>query len=325
MRKFLAYVLLMVTTIFFAACSNEPPVDVKVAEVISADETLTITHDGKISFSYEQKLLSPVSGNVVTTYFEHGEQVAEGQPLFKIGNAKDETELRKARAALGESMTALAREIAEKNPAAADRQAEVDERRAIVQSLEETSKAGIVNAPRAGQIGTETAQLGAQVTAGETVLATIGTSNPVVVRFEVAAEEKHLLTSSDALKIRLRLTDGTTYQGAGHLKFADATTVEAAFDNADDSLTVGRAAQIVIDGLKIPKVLLVPESAVQHRDGGDFVFVVDSNKRAALKKFSQGGKLGKYIIVNDGLKAGERVVVEGLTNLREGMPLKIGD
>ena len=173
-------------TIFFAACGNEqPPVEVATAEVISADETLTITHDGRISLSGEQKILSPVSGNVVATFFERGQDVTEGQPLFQIGRKEDATALLQAKTSLGAAMTALAQaqselaqaqakfrqhaateqDVAEKSLAVEDSQALLDERRAHLEQLEETSAAGTVFAPVAGHIGVETIPLGASVTA----------------------------------------------------------------------------------------------------------------------------------------------------------------
>ena len=329
-------------TIFFAACGNEqPPVEVATAEVISADETLTITHDGRISLSGEQKILSPVSGNVVATFFERGQDVTENQPLFQIGRKEDATALLQAKTSLGAAMTALAQaqselaqaqakfrqhaateqDVAEKSLAVEDSQALLDERRAHLEQLEETSAAGTVFAPVAGHIGVETIPLGAPVTANETILAAIGSTNPVAVRVEISDDEKNLLNTSPALKITLKLADGSTYPRTGNLQI-EASTAEITFDNPTGRLLLGDAVQISIDGLNLPKTLLVPENAVHQRDGGNFVFVVDSNKTAALKKISLGGRLGKYFIVNDGLKAGDSVVIEGLTKLREGTPLK---
>ncbi len=342
MKKILT-ALLFVTTIFFAACSNQqPPVEVTATKVLAVDGSMTLTHDGKISLSDELKVLSPVSGNVVATFFEDGASIEEGQPLFQIGKQQDATSLIQAKAALAESMTALAREmselqraevllkknsvsaqeVADKRAAVQERQAELAERQARVKQLEDDATANIVFAPISGQLNIECVQLGAAVTANETVLTTIGSSNPVAIRFEISDTEKNLLTSSAALKVNLKLND-TIYPHEGKLSFVEASMVEVTFDNADGLLTLGDTAQIVLDGLNVPKTLLVPENAVQLRGEDNYVFVVDSNKEAALKKISLGGKLGRYFIVNDGLKANDSVIVDGLTNLREGTPLLI--
>ena len=323
MKKFFCCMLSALTIIFFAACSNEPVVDVIAAKVIAADGSAPIVHDGKISLSDSQKVFAKVSGNVISTYFERGGDVEEGQALFKIGSHQEEEELLKARANLGESMTALARAVAEKNSDVESRRAEVDERKAIVRQLEEKSAAGIVHSPKTGKIDVETIQLGAKVTANETVLANVGKSNPIAVRFEISDEEKNFLLSGDKIKIALKLSDGSIYPHEGKMNFVDGSTIEATFPNDNERLNLDSAAQVVIEGVKIPNAFLIPESAVQHRDDGDFVFIVDSNKKAVSKKISLGGKIGTYVIVNNGLTENDSVVVEDLTNLREGTPLSV--
>ena len=338
MKKIFA--ILLAATIFLAGCGNEePPVQVTAEKVLSADGALTVTHDGKISLGDEHKVLSPIAGNVVATYFQGGQPVTEGQVLFQIGTQENSAELLQAKAKLSETMTALAKElselrqaetllkqnatsaqeVADKKSAVDERQAELDELKQKVQALEEDSAAGIVKAPVSGTIGVDNIQLGAQVSAGDT-LATIGKNNPVAVRFEVSQEEKHLLMSSDALKVSLTLTDGTSREGK--LNFPDASTAEALFDNSDERLTLGNTARIELGGVKISKALLVPENSIQRRGEENFVFVVSKDNTAAEKKISLGGKLGTYYIVNDGLNAGDSVVVEGLTKLREGTPIK---
>lgn len=317
MKKFLA--LISVVIIFFAGCSNEPTVEVTTEKILSADTALTLTHEGKISLSNEKKIFSPVSGSVVEKYFEDGDDVTERQPLFKIGSFEEETELLQTKAALAEAMTNLTKELAQKKPVD-EQQAEIAELQERVKILEEKSAAGMIYAPVAGQIGINNARLSTEVAANETVLATLGRKNPAVVRFEISPEEKKFLTESPP-KVSLKFIDGMAYNRPGRLNFPDATTAEAIFDNPDELLLLGNTVQIELDGVKISNVLLVPERAIQQRDGENFVFV-DSDKKAALKKVSLGGRLGNNFIVNDGLKAGDSVVVEGLTNLREGTPLK---
>lgn len=344
MKKFLT-AMLCAAILLLTGCGNEqPPVEVTAAKVIAADGTLTLTHDGKISLSDELKVLSPISGNVVATFSEVGVPVTDGQKLFQIGTQQDATALVQAKAQLGESMTALAREMSELQRAEVqlkqkaissaevddkrykvdDRRAEVAERQERVKQLEEAQSEGTVLAQKSGTLG-ERIQLGAAVTAKETVLATIGRSDPATVRFEVSNEEKHCLLSSAALKVTLKLADGTTYPHEGTLNFIDASTAQVTFANPDNTLQIGEAAQVVFDGVNVSKVLLIPESTIQQRGEDNYVFVVDKNKSAALKKISLGGKLGSLLIVNDGLTAGDSVVVDGLNNLRDGAPLKLKD
>ena len=345
MKRLLIYALLLVTTIFFAACTNDPPVEVTATQVLSVNGTMSITRDGTLSLSGEQKILSPISGNVVATFFERGQEVSEGQPLFKIGRQQDEAELFRAKAALGEAMANLAkarvelaqaqaqlrrneisaREVDDKKFALDECQAALDECQAAVQKLEDDSASGMIYAPSNGHIGVMTTPLGATVTANETILAQIGNTDPIAIRLEVSAEERQFLAASDALKITLTLDDGSTYPRAGKLNFPEASEVAVTFDNPIERLLLGETVHVVFDGVNVPETLLVPEKAIQLRGGDNYVFVVDSNKKAALKKISLGGKLGNFFVVNDGLKAGDSVVVEGLTNLRDGTPVEFRD
>lgn len=318
MRNFFAMFFVMM--ILLTGCSNEPPVEVMTEKVKAIDESFTLKHEGNISLSNEQKVLSTVSGNVTEKFFKDGDEVTEGQQLFKIGDKETETKLLQTKKELAEAMTNLAREAARKNPIGA-LQAEITERQALIQNLEDELAAGIIYSPTTGQINIGSVRLGEEVKANETVLATIGSDNPVIIRFEVSDAEKNLLSIGKP-KVILKFTDGTTYPREGTLNF-NGTTAELTFDNPIGLLLLGHSVQIEFSGLKVSNVLLVPEKAIHQREGGDFVFVVDSDKEAVLKKVSIGGKVNNQFIVNDGLKADEEIVVEGWNNLREGTPLSV--
>lgn len=321
MKNFLT-VILFATIIFFAGCSNEPTVEVTAEKVQTLEGNISLTRDGKILLSDAIPLHAKISGTVLAIYFTDGGDVTEGQPLFKIGNQKDEAELLQKKTELAAMMTALPKLLAEKNPDAAQTQAEIAELQELVKQTEENSAAGIVTSPKTGAISLKHAQTGESVLADETLLAFIGSKNPVNIKFDVSEAEKNLL-AADGLKVSLKLGDGTTYPLAGKISFSEPGTADATFDNPDGLLTLGSDVKIQIDGIKISKTLLIPESAVFPRGEENFVFVVASDKTAVEKKISLGGKLNDKIIVTDGLKADDSVVVEDLTNLREGTPLSV--
>ena len=304
-KKFL---FLFMAMIFFAGCGNEEPPKFKTEKISAADEVLTLTHDGKISLSHELMIHSNISGKVLEKYFKDGDEVEERQKLFKIGNAEEETELLQAKTKLGELMTTLPKELAQKK-SAEGLQAEIADLQEQIKASEEKSEAGMVYAPIAGQLGVDNVRLGENVLANETVLAKIGRTNPVIVRFEISAAEKNFLSTSKP-KVSLKFNDGTKYLREGTINLLNDTTAEATFDNPDGILLLGNDVQIEIDGVKISDVVLVPENAIQQRDGENFVFVVDENKNAAPKKISLGGKAGNQFIVIDGLKAGDEIQLE---------------
>ena len=323
MKKFLAMFFAMI--ILLAGCSNnEPPVEVKAQKVLSANGALTLNHSGTIALSDAEEIRAAISGNILEKFADDGADVTEGQVLFKIGELEEHTELLQAKADLTKARTDLARALAAKDPSAAELQRTADEQQAFVKQLEDAAKSGMVVAPKAGRLATSDSPLGMSVTADETVLGTVGNINPVSVRFAVSPQEAHILKTAENLSARLKLNDGTTYPFDGTI-VVDDYAAEIFFDNPDELLTPGTPAQIELDGAQVADVLLVPEKAIQRREDGDFVFAVDSDKEAAVKKISLGDKLGTYFIVKNGLKADDLVVVEGMTALREGTPLKFRD
>ena len=322
MKKFLT--VICAAAIFLTGCSNEPPVEVHTEKVLSVGDALTITHEGKISPSNEIKIFSPTSGKILEKYFEDGSDVTEGQKLFKIGDAEKELELSQTKAALAESMTALAKALVEKDSKAAELQLEVEENQARVKKLEEETSGGTIYAPKAGSLGAIFSPIGMNVIENETVLATIGNINPVVVELEISDAEYKILTAADNLKISLKFADGMTYQHAGTLRILNNKTAEAIFENRDEILIFGTDAQINIDGAKIENALLVPEVAIQQSGAENFVYI-NKNGEAAVKKIQRGDKIGNHYVVNDGLTADDSVVVDGFKILREGSPLKVND
>ena len=82
-------------------------------------------------------------------------------------------------------------------------------------------------------------------------------------------------------------------------------------------------ARVEIDGLTIPNAMLVPERALQQLLGETLVIVAQSDNTSAVRKISLGEKIGSYYVVKEGLKADDWVIVEGLTFLRDGMPLEV--
>ncbi len=309
MKKFL---LIICAALMMIGCSSEPPVEVTTAKVLIND-VLTLTHDGKISTSDALKIFSPISGNVTEKYVKDGANVEERQKLFKVGAADDSFELAQKKATLAESMTALAKALVDKNPNASELQLAVEENKRLVQELEEAAAQGIIYAPKSGQLEMSL-PIGMSVVANETILATVGNANPVIVTVGLSAAEKKVLSEADDLKISLRLADGSTINGGG---FKGG---EIYFDNPGETLILGAPAQVVID-LKIPDALLVPEGAIQSSGAENFVYIDDNNK-AAVRKIQLGDKIGAYYIVKDGLKADDSIITDGFKNLREGSELQ---
>ena len=132
-------------------------------------------------------------------------------------------------------------------------------------------------------------------------------------------------------RISLTLADGSSYPYYGEFAEYDRTlgnetgtlTIRTTFRNPESLLVPGMYARVEITGLKIPGALLVPERALQQLLGETMVIVAQSDNTSAIRKVTLGEKIGSYYVVKSGLKADDWVVVEGLTNLRDGMPLEV--
>ena len=200
----------------------------------------------------------------------------------------------------------------------------------------------IVYAPMSGRLGIDDVTVGTLANAGMTSLATIGIVDPVYVQFAVSEQEYLRLSRGynddeqndrghPNFKIALTLADGSKYPYYGEFAEYDRTlgnatgtlTVRTLFQNPKSLLVPGMYARVEITGLKIPGAMLVPERALQQLLGETLVIVAQPDNTSAVRKIEIGEKIGSYYIVKSGLKADDWVIVEGLTNLRDGMPLEV--
>ena len=167
MKKFLA--MFFATLILLAGCSpdKEPLVEVTTQKVQILDGTLPLKHAGTITLSDETEIKSAVSGNVMEKFFADGADVKEGQVLFKIGELEEHTKFLQTKAELSKARTDLAKALAARDESsAAELKAEVDEKQAIVEQMEDAAEDGMIHAPKSGIIEAFNTPPGMTVTAG---------------------------------------------------------------------------------------------------------------------------------------------------------------
>jgi membrane fusion protein (multidrug efflux system) len=167
-----------------------------------------------------------------------------------------------------------------------------------------------------------------------TLLATVSKSDPILVDFNLSEIEYLKLTEPGNVgkgkaanaKFELILTDDSVHQQPGTFKVVDRTVdpttgtmkVEAIFPNPGSYLRPGQFARVRVAVDEKVDAILVPQRAIQELQGAKTVLVVDSSNKASLRTVTVGDKSDKYLIVLDGLKAGERVIVEGMQKVRPG-------
>ena len=190
--------------------------------------------------------------------------------------------------------------------------------------------------PIDGVVGIAQAQVGDLVSTSSGTLTTISTLDPIRDYFSVSEQEYLTLPKqfSDShlghWKLQLILADGTRYPHEGEFYFADrqvnqntgAIQLAALFANPGNVLRPGQYGKVrAVMGVQ-RSALLIPQAAVTDQQGSYLVNVVGTDDRVAVRPVQVGERTGTMWVIKEGLKTGERVVVEGQQNLRPGAPVK---
>lgn len=331
---------------------------VKAMQVIQQDTPLTSEFAGQIIGKDEVKVQSKVSGNVVEKYVKGGQWVEAGQPLYRIDDRQYQSavwqaqaNLAQAQANLGNAKNDLGR-YAELVQASAISRQTYDNQEATVKAYQAAADAAnamyikarqdladtTIYAPMSGQLAVDDVAVGTFATAGNTNLVTIGSSNPVYAQFNVSETDYlsymgAMMQNGNRLKpvVTITLSDGTQYPLEGEIVESDRAltentgtlTMKALFNNPNGMLMPGMFARVRLSGQTIPNAILVPQRAVQQLLGKSFVMVVNGDGKSEARPVTLGNKVGSYYIIKDGLTTADVVVVEGLSNLQEGVNLNV--
>jgi RND family efflux transporter MFP subunit len=193
-----------------------------------------------------------------------------------------------------------------------------------------------ITSPIDGIVGIAQAQVGDLVSVSSSPLTTVSTLDPIRDYFTVS-EQTYLelqkrFSSSDSgrWKLQLILADGTTYAREGSFYFADRSVdqntgsiqLAGLFPNPGNVLRPGQYGKVraVIDVQR--NALVIPQAAVNEQQGSYQVDVVGPDDKVAIRPVQVGEHVGTMWVIQDGLKPGERVVVEGQQMLRPGMPVE---
>jgi RND family efflux transporter MFP subunit len=195
-----------------------------------------------------------------------------------------------------------------------------------------------IKSPIDGIPGIAQLQVGALVSPASGAMTTVSTIDPIKVYF-TASEQEYLdytrrfptaeqrEANHKQLELELILADGTTYPQKGKFDFADrqvdvrtgAIRLAGLFPNPDNSLRPGQYGRVRAAIKTQQGALLIPQEAVGDLQGTHQVAIVDSNNKVTIQNVTVGETVGRDWIIRDGVKPGERVVVEGLQKVRQGM------
>lgn len=335
-------------------------VDVKAMQVIQQDTPVTYEFVGEIEAKDEVQVRSKVSGTIVAKLASGGTTVRKGQPLFEIDRRQYESALINNQAQEAEASASLSRmrrdvaryqqlasqdAVAQQvldNALAEERQglARVNAQSARVQQALNDLDDTVIVSPLDGRIDVKDLSVGNYVQAGQTVVATISSVDPVRVKFSIS-ENDYLrffkLSSASGSSpaepqrsVKLRLSDGSEYPLEGMVEQVDrglsqdtgALIVKAAFPNPQHLLVPGMFARVVAVGEVRPGALLVPQRAVQEMLGKTFITVIADGK-AESRPVKMGPRVGNLWMVDEGLTAADVVVVEGFQKTPPGTPVNV--
>ncbi len=190
-----------------------------------------------------------------------------------------------------------------------------------------------IKSPIAGRIGRAAFSPGNLVSPDSGVLATVVSEHPIRVLFPVTQRE--LLDAKrgagpgggENIVARLRLADGSVYKEPGKVDFLDVTVdprtdtqiVRATFPNMDGILTDGQTVRVILEGDKVPEVVAVPQAAIAQDQTGAYLFIVNDKNVAEQRRVKTGVSRDGLVGITEGLKAGDRVIIQGQQRVRPGM------
>ena len=352
--------------LFVAACNDDTPVKappapaVSVFSVESASVGKFREFVARTEASQEVDLRARVEGEIIRRNFTEGGVVQQGQLLFEIDR-------RPYQADLAQSQANLAARQAEKTQALADfkrgqelapdgyiSQSDLGKLRsasgqaiANVKAAEASLDAASINldythitAPFDGQIGKRRYDVGTLVGPSSEPLATLSAADPIYVNFQLEESayinflQKRAANGTSGhepkLDLSLLLPNGTNYNHAGRIDFADtkvdssvgSVNLRAIFPNTENLILPGLYVTLLIESQKKEQLPLIPQAAVQENQLGNFVLVLNDKNLVDTRHVNMGRRIGAMWVVKDGLENGEKIVIEGLQKVRPGVAVK---
>lgn len=334
----------------------------EVGFVTVTQQAVPITSElGGRTIAFETSEVRPqVTGLIRKRLFTEGAMVRAGQPLYQIDASLYQASVKQAEANLA-SAQARARAADEKTrrlKPLADMQAVAEQdytdavadagiaRAAVAQNSAalETARINLrfasITAPISGRIGRSIATPGALVSASQAdPLAVIQQLDPIYVDIQQSSAEltrlrqalaKGGVTAGDA-SVRLKLEDGSLYGATGKVQFSEVTVnentgtvaIRARFPNPNGLLLPGMFVTAIFDQAVTPNAILVPQQAVQRDfDGSAYVMLVGKDQKAERRKVSTDRTVTGNWVISSGLKPGDKVITQGLNNLKHDMPIR---
>ncbi len=331
------------------------PPNVTVQTIKTENVIRSFDAPGRVVSKYQVSIMARISGYLQKSYFKEGDYVKAGETLFLIEPAEYQNASNvaganiqniKAQLAYANKQLARAEELVRQDYIARSKYDEILANRdalqaqlAAAQSSYKDTKRNLsyttVKAPVDGRIGIIDVTVGNYVTPSSGSLTTINSTNPIYVTFPLSSEDYAAISSIDKAnakrKVELFFTNGEKYKFDGVQDFLDnkvdqttgTVTMRATFQNPDNKLLHGEFVNVKVYANNPTLVPVVPIVAVQENQEGKYVYVLDEQGLPKLTYIKVQGQAGDNWIVKEGLKPGDKVIVDGILKVTPGSPVKI--
>lgn len=329
-----------------------PPAQVTVEPVKLASAVYYDEYPATVTALNQVELRPQVSGFITGVHFQDGSRVRKGQLLYSIDDQLYAANYQQAVANLQvqqanlnkaqkdanrfhelDKNDAIAKQLVDNADAALEvTKKQADAARANIQGVKTNVRYTRVYAPFDGVIGISAVKTGAAVTAGQSILNTVSSDRELAVDFNV--DQKEIYRFTTLMNAKQLPGDSTftlafgndVYPYPGKIVLLDRTvnpqtgTIKArlVFPNNKSLLIAGMNGTVRVKNNGTAQSILIPYKAVTEQLGEFFVYVPNDSNKVSQRKVVPGKQIGKDVIIKDGLAEGEKVVVEGVQNLREG-------
>ena len=348
-----------------AASAQPQPVPATVITVKAADVPYIGEFVGETESSQEVEIRARVEGFLESIAYREGSIVNKGDVLFQMDRKPFEAALAAAQAEMQAQRARLETASANLNrvgPLAAEDAlsqkdlddakgakdaavAAVEGARSRVQQAEINLSYTTILSPVTGVTSFARKQPGSFIAPGaDSLLTYVSALDPMRVNFSVSENEalkfnkliaEGKLRAADERKytVKIVLADGTVVPAPGHITFGDASfsketgtfLVRAELPNKDGLLRPGQFVRVLMGGPSWVDAIQVPQRAVMQGPQGNFVWVVDAESKAQFRPVTVGPLAGDLWLIAEGLKDGERIVVDGGLKLAPGVPVQPTD
>jgi membrane fusion protein (multidrug efflux system) len=340
-----------------AAAQQAQPAAVPVGTVYAERQSISNIRDfvGRVEATGRVDIRARVQGYLEQVLFKEGDIVKKGDQLYQIEKGLFQAAVEAAKGALERSkaaktLTAIqlqrAQELLEKSAgtAVARDQALAADQQAQGQILADQANLDTANinlgytdiaSPISGKVSKTNVTVGNVVGPASGILTLIVSQDPMYISFPVSQRELLQAQLSGramdltGIKIKIRFADGSTYKHEGTVNFIDVSVdratdtvlARATMPNPDGALIDGQLVSVAVEAGAPQDKVVVPQSALIADQQGVYVFAVEDGK-AVVKRIKTGGESGPNIVVDEGLKGGEQIIVEGLQSIRPGQAVQ---